>query len=145
MKADTLAFVKSCAICQQAKPNRSKYPGLLSPLPVPDGAWHTISMDFIEGLPKSGYANCILVMVDKFSKYSHFVPLLHPFIATKVAKAFLHNVYKLHGLLVAIISDRDKFFLNHCWQELFKLAGVKLLMSLAYHPQTDNQTERVNQ
>jgi hypothetical protein len=66
METDTLAFVKSCTICQQTKPNRSKYPGLLSPLPIPDGAWHTISMYFIEGLPRSGSANCILVVVDKF-------------------------------------------------------------------------------
>jgi hypothetical protein len=111
MKANTLAFVKSCTICQQAKPNRGKYPSLLSPLPIPDGAWHTISMVFIEGLPRSGSANCILVIVDKFSKYIHFVLLLHPFIAGKVAEAFLHHVYKLHGMPVAIISDRDKIFL----------------------------------
>jgi hypothetical protein len=58
-----------------------KYPGLLSPLPVPSGAWQTVSLDFIEGLPRSGSANCILVIMDKFSKYSHFLPLLHPFAA----------------------------------------------------------------
>jgi hypothetical protein len=130
MKADTLAFVKSCTTCQQAKPNRSKYPGLFSPLPVPDGAYHTISMDFIKGIPRSGSVNCILVIVDKFSKYNHFVPLLHPFTAAKVAEAFLHHVYR------CMVCQ---------WQELFKLAGVKLLMSSAYHPQTDDQTKRVNQ
>jgi hypothetical protein len=62
MKIDTLSLVKACTVCQQAKPNRSKYPGLLSPLPIPDGAWQTISLDFIEGLPRSGSANCILVV-----------------------------------------------------------------------------------
>jgi hypothetical protein len=67
MKADTLSFVKAYTICQQAKPNRNKYPELLSPLPLLDGSWHTISLDFIEGLPRSGAANCILVVVDKFS------------------------------------------------------------------------------
>jgi hypothetical protein len=72
-------------------------------------------MDFIKGLSKSGFANCILVVVDKFSKYSHFVPMLHPFTTAKVAEAFLHNVYKLHGLPVAIISDRDKFSISHFW------------------------------
>jgi hypothetical protein len=99
-------------------------------------------MDFIEGLPRSGSANCILVVVDKFSKYCHFVPLLHPFTLARVVEAFLHNVYKLHGMHVAIILYMDKIFLNHFWQELFKLAGVTLQMSSAYHPLTDGQTER---
>jgi hypothetical protein len=75
----------------------------LEPLPNPEGAWYTISMDFIEGLPKSGVANCILVVVDKFSKNGHFIPLLHPFTAASVAQAFLSNVYKLHGMPSTII------------------------------------------
>jgi hypothetical protein len=132
-------------VAQQAKPNRVKYPGLLAPLPVPEGAWQVISMDFIEGLPSSGNANCILVVVDKFSKYSHFIPLHHPFTAAIVAQTFLHNVYKLHGLPTTIISDRDKVFTSQLWQELFKAIKVQLQMSSAYHPQTDGQTERFNQ
>jgi hypothetical protein len=87
-----------------------QYLSLLSPLPVPNGAWHTISLDFIEGLPRSGSANCILVVVDKFSKYSHFLPLLHPYTAAKVAIVFNNHVYKLHGQLATIISDRDRVF-----------------------------------
>jgi hypothetical protein len=79
MKSDILSWVQSCFVCQQAKPNRSKYPGLLQPLPVPDAAWDIVSMDFVEGLPKSGSVNAILVVVDKFTKFSHFVPLHHPF------------------------------------------------------------------
>lgn len=85
MKTDVKAFVASCSTCLQAKPDRAKYPGLLSPLPVPTESWQVISMDFIEGLPRSGSANCILVVVDKFSKYAHFVPLLHPFTESQVA------------------------------------------------------------
>jgi hypothetical protein len=84
-------------------------------------------------------------VVDKFSKYNNFLPLLHPFTAAKVASVFLDQVYKLHGLPLAIISDRDRIFISHFWQELFRLAGVTLQMSSAYHPQTDGQTERVNQ
>jgi hypothetical protein len=110
MKSDTLSFVKACTICQQAKPNKNKYPRLLSPLPVPEGAWQTISLDFIEGLPRSGSSNCILVVVDKFSKCNHFIPLLHLFI---VATIFLDQVYKYHELPKAIISDRDRIFLSH--------------------------------
>lgn len=85
MKSDILAWVQSYAVCQQAKPDRSKYPGLLEPLPVPAAAWEVVSMDFVEGLPQSGSANAILVVVDKFSKFSHFIPLRRPFTAASSA------------------------------------------------------------
>jgi hypothetical protein len=85
MKSVTHSFVQNWLVCQQAKPNKVKYLGLLVPLLVPEGAWQVISMDFIEGLPLSGFANCVLVVVDKFSKHSHFIPLHHPFIAAVVA------------------------------------------------------------
>lgn len=138
-------FVQSCSVCQQAKPDRSRYPGLLQPLPVPDMAWQVISMDFIEGLPRSGRFNCILVVVDKFSRYAHFIPLAHPFSAADVAVAFMDNVFKLHSLPEQIISDRDRVFNSLFWRQLFSLTGTTLSMSSSYHPQTDGQTERVNQ
>jgi len=144
LKNSVQVFVSSCQICQQAKSERVKYPGLLEPLPIPKSAWQMISMDFIEGLPRSSGKNCILVVVDKFSKFSHFIPLSHPFTAAVVAKAFMQQIYRLHGMPVSIISDRDKVFTSHLWQELFKLANVQLRMSSAYHPQSDGQTERVN-
>ena len=79
MKTFIKTQVQSCLVCQQAKPERVQYPGLLSPLSVPSKAWDTVSMDFISGLPTSFQYNCILVVIDKFSKYGHFVPLSHPF------------------------------------------------------------------
>ena len=91
-------------------------------------------MDFVEGLPQSHGYNCILVVVDRFSKFSHFLALKHPFTALGVAKVFMQQVYRLHGLPSSIISDRDKIFLSTLWQELFKLANVQLKMSSAYHP-----------
>lgn len=145
MKKTVHQFVQSCPICQQAKPDRAKYPGLLAPLPIPPHAWHSISMDFIEGLPKSGSWNCILVVVDRFSKYSHFLALAHPFTAAGVAKVFLDNIYKLHGMPASIVSDRDRIFTSQFWQQLFTLTRTQLCMSSAYHPQSDGQTERVNQ
>jgi hypothetical protein len=110
MKAATHSFVQSCVTCQQAKPLRSKYPGLLSPLHVPDGAWRVVTMDFIEGLPRSRTANCILVVVDKFFKYSHVIPLLHPLSTATFSQAFLDNVYKLHGMSTAIVSDIESIY-----------------------------------
>lgn len=145
MKAAVHKFVQGCRICQQSKPDRSKLPGLLQPLPVPQMSWQIISLDFIEGLPKSGGCNCILVVVDTFSKYAHFLPIRHPFSAASVAKLFHNQVYRLHGMPSTIISDRDRVFTSKLWRELFKLADVQLNMSSAYHPQTDGQTERVNQ
>lgn len=118
---------------------------MLEPLPVPSYAWQVVSIDFIEGLPKSKGYDCILVVVDKFSKYAHFIALAHPFSALSVAKIFLDNIYKLHGMPTAIISDRDKLFTSNLWKELFRLTNTELQMSTAYHPQTDGQTERVNQ
>jgi hypothetical protein len=90
-------------------------------------------MDFIEGIPRSQSYNCILV-VDKFSKYAHFLPLSHPFLALQFVVLFTNNIFKLHGLPQAIVSDRDKIFTSHLWRELFKLLGTNLHMSSAYHP-----------
>ena len=91
-------------------------------------------MDFVEGLPLLGGYNCILVVVDTFSKYAHFLRLKHPFTTASVAKLFLSQVYKLHGLPTAIVSDHDRIFTSHLWRELFKLAGIELHLSTAYHP-----------
>jgi len=86
-----------------------------------------------------------MVVVDKFSKYAHFLPLSHPFTALQVVQLYLNHIDKLHGLPTAIISDRDKVFTSQVWQELFRLSDTKLLMSSSYHPQMDGQTERLNQ
>lgn len=120
-------------------------PGLLQPLPIPETAWETISMDFIEGLPKSNGKDVILVIVDKLTKYSHFVPLIHPYSAATVAQKVLDTIVKLHGPPKSVISDRDPIFVSNFWKELMKVMGAQLKLSSAYHPQTDGQTERVNQ
>ena len=123
------------------KSERLPYPGLLKPLSIPDQAWKVVTVDFIESL---GY-NCILVVVDKFFKYAHFVKLKHPFSTLQVAQQYMENIYKLHGMPTVIISDRDRAFTSSFWQELFKLTDTTLNKSSAYHPQTDGQTERLNQ
>lgn len=92
---------------------------LLQPFPIISTLFTDISMDFIEGLSKSNDKKVILVMVDKFSKYTHFITLAHPYSATTVAIVFMDHVYKLHGLLSSIVSDRDSVFLSHFWRNIF--------------------------
>lgn len=108
--------------------------GLLKPLSIPDQAWTVVSLDFIEVLPKSAQQDTILVVVDKFSRYAHFLALKHPFTALTVAKVYMHQIYILHGLSQALISDRDRVFTSTIWQELFKLTHTELRMSSSYHP-----------
>jgi hypothetical protein len=103
-----------------------------------------ISLDFIEGLSCSGRYNCILVVVDKFGRYAHFLPLSHPFFVANVANDFIANVYKLHGPPRKIILDRDRIFNSLFRCQLFAVTGMTLKMISLHHPQTDGQTKRVN-
>ncbi len=144
MQTDVENMVKNCEICIKNKVDGTPYAGLLQPLPIPEQAWQVVSMDFIESLPRSEGKDIILVVVDKFTKYAHFLSLAHPYTASDVAKLFFDSIYKLHGLPEGIISDRDKIFTSQFWQDLFRFMGVKLQLSTAYHPQSDGQTERVN-
>ena len=101
-------------------------------------------MDFVEGFPKVGGKSVILTIVDRFSKYAHFIALSHPYSAISVARVFFDNIVWLHGFPCSIVSDRDPVFTSNFWSELFRLAGVKLQLSSAFHPQTDGQSEVTN-
>jgi hypothetical protein len=138
------AFIQECDICQRNKSETLHPAGLLQPLPIPDRIWTEISMDFAEGLPSSMGRDVIMVVVDRLSKYAYFVALAHPYTAGTVARLFMDNIFKLHGLPKTIVSDRDPVFTSNFLQEIFRLSGTELLMSSAYHPQIDGQTEIMN-
>lgn len=91
-KSDVELFVKQYQVCQQAKHENCKYPGLLHLLPIPQDCWQDISMDFVEGLPKSNGYSVILVVVDKLTKYAHFISVKHPFTAAQFASCFSHRL-----------------------------------------------------
>jgi hypothetical protein len=112
-------FIRECNVCQRNKHENIASPGLLQPLPIPSAPFIDINMDFVEGLPKSEGKDVILVVVDRFSKYAHCMALSHPYFVSGVAKIFLSNVYKLHGLPASITNDRDLVFLSRFWKELF--------------------------
>eukprot|EP00253_Pinus_taeda_P033795 PITA_33795 len=103
-------------------------------------------MDFIIGLPKTKRNNdSIMVVVEKLSKAAHFIPVQSTYKAAQIAHVFMQNVFKLHGLPKTIISYRDVKFTSAFWRTLFAELGTQLNFSIAYHPQTDGQTEWVNQ
>ena len=102
-------------------------------------------MDFITDLPPSATFDAICVVVDRLTKMAHFIPCRKSISGEETAKLFLDNIYRYHGLPDDIISDRGPQFISRFWRSLFEILKVDIKLSSAFHPQTDGQTERVNQ
>ena len=146
MKREVAEFVSKCLVCQQVKAPRQKPAGLLQPLSVPEWKWENVSMDFITGLPRTlrGFT-VIWVVVDTLTKSAHFIPGKSTYTATKWAQLYMSEIVRLHGVLVSIVSDRDARFTSKFWKGLQAAMGTRLDFSTTFHPQTDGQTERLNQ
>jgi hypothetical protein len=136
-------YVKSCHTCSRTKASREKYHGLLKPLPVPERRWADLSVDFIVDLPPSEGCENIMVVVDRLSKHRHVIGC-HDISAPAVARLFLDNVWKHHGLPDTIVSDRGSQFVSAFWDELTKQLKISARLSTAFHPETDGQTEIMN-
>ena len=145
MRKSVEEYIKKCNVCQQTKYTMKAPGGLLQPLPTPTAVWEDVSMDFITGLPNFKGLTVIFVVVDRFSKYAHFGTLPNNFNASKVAELFMEMVVKHHGFPKTVVSDHDPIFVSKFWTHLFDASGTQLNHSTAYHPQTDGQTEVVNQ
>ncbi|KAL0541606.1 hypothetical protein IC582_021659 [Cucumis melo] len=146
MKREVAEFVSRCLVCQQVKAPRQKPAGLLQPLSIPEWKWENVSMDFITGLPRTlrGFT-VIWVVVDRLTKSAHFVPGKSTYTASKWAQLYMSEIVRLHGVPVSIVSDRDARFTSKFWKGLQTVMGTRLDFSTAFHPQTDGQTERLNQ
>ena len=137
-------YVKSCD-CARYKAARNQPYGPLQPIPVGDLPWKTIACDFIVQLPRSEGYDAIAVWVCRTTKMAHFLPCTTELSAKDNAKMFIDNIVKLHGLPDQIISDRGPQFTSQFWQACCKRLKSESALSTAFHPQTDGQTERVNQ
>ena len=139
-------YVHRCEDCQKNTASRHKRHGALHALELSYVPWDAISIDFITQLPKSDGCSTVWVIVDRFTKMAHFVPIKdEQKTADGCAKLFLENIWKLHGLPSSIISDTDPVFTSMFWAELMGRLDMWLRKSTVFHPQTDGQTERVNQ
>jgi len=138
-------YIDGCNACQRYK-NRNEAPaGKLMRNAIPDKPWSHISADFITKLPLAQGYDAILVVCDRFSKMAHFIATTEKTSAKGLAKLFRDQVWKLHRLPESIVSDRGVQFAAGMMKELNNLLEIQTKLSTAYHPQTDGQTERVNQ
>jgi len=138
-------YVSTCDLCLRTKPIRQALVGELHFLQVLDLRWDTLSVDFVMELPLSSGHDTVMTVVDSVSKQAHFIPTHTMVTAEGTAWLFLHQVWKLHGLLKYVVSDHGPQFVIRFTRELYRLLGIKLASSIAWHPQTDGQTECVNQ
>jgi len=138
-------YVSTYDLCLRTKLIRQAPVGELHPLQIPDSRWDTLSVDFVVELPLSSGHDMVITVVDSVSKWAHFIPMHTTVTVEGVAQLFLHQVWKLHGLPKYVVSDRRPQFATRFTRELYCLLGIKLASSIAWHPQTDRQTERVNQ
>src|SRR5882724_1301133 len=138
-------YIHSCLVCSRSKSLHHKPYGPHRFLLIGKWPWDSILMDFIEGLPLSNGHDTILVVVYCLTKMALFIPTFRDIDAEDLARIFLSQVFAKHGTLTDIVSDRGKHFISRFWRSLCQLLGINANLLMAYHPETDGQTERVNQ
>ncbi|KAL4346647.1 hypothetical protein GQ457_17G011550 [Hibiscus cannabinus] len=146
MKKDISDYVARCLTCQQVKAEHQHPSGLLQPIRIPEWKWERITMDFVTGLPLTpSKKDSVWVIVDRLTKSAHFIPVRTNYPVDKLAKLYISEIVRLHGVPLSIISDRDPKLTSRFWRALQDALGTNLNFSTAFHPQTDGQSERVIQ
>jgi hypothetical protein len=146
MKADIVSYVARCLECQQVKVEHRHPAGLLQPHVIPESKWEVISMDFIVGFPLTERRHdSIFVVVDTLMKSAHFIPVHTTYQVPDIARVFVSDIVRLHGVPRIIISNRGSMFTGQFWTIFQEALGTQLNFSTTYHPETDEKTERMNQ
>jgi len=149
LRKDVEQYCNDCLKCRRSVTARHRPYGLLNPLPTPEGPWSDVTMDFITDLPPSKYLgqvyDSILVIVDRLTKMAHYVPAKAGWTAQDLAQVWIREVVRLHGTPKNIVSDRGPIMNSKFWDSFCHYLGTMRIMSSAYHPETDGQTERQNQ
>jgi transposase InsO family protein len=145
MLSDIERYIRNCNICRRSHAPRDKTPGMLHPLPVPQRPWQHITMDF-KSAPKdkNGFDN-IYVVIDRLSKQAVSIPCHKEVTAEGMARLFIRHIYSYFGPPDSIVSDRGPQFISRFWKEFCRILGVDVRLSTADHPQTDGQTEIMNE
>ena len=138
---DVGKYVEGCDLCQRMKNRTEELAGKLKLSEVPRKPWSHITVDFITKLPVVAGKDAILVVCDRLSKMTHFVATTEGTSAEGLARLFRDNIWKLHGLPESVVSDRGPQFAAELTRELNRILGIKMKLSMAFHPQTDRQTE----
>jgi hypothetical protein len=146
MKKDVVEYVPLCDTCKRVKAEHQQPARLLQPLQVPEWKWEEIAMDFIVGLPRTqlGY-DSIWVIVDQLTKVAHSIPVKMTYSAPQLAELYISRIVCLHGVAKKTVFDRGTQFTLKFWERLHEMLDTQLSFSSTYHPQTDGQTERLNQ
>ncbi|WVZ83251.1 hypothetical protein U9M48_030418 [Paspalum notatum var. saurae] len=146
MKIDVAKYVASCGVCQRVKSEHKHSAGKLQSLNVPLWPWDDIAMDFVVALPRTPKGkDAIWVVVDRLSNVAHFIPCRSTNSASDLAPIYVREIVRLHGVPKTIISDRDSKFNSKFWQSLQSALGTDVVLSTAFHPHTDGQSERTIQ
>ena len=146
IRRDIADFVYRCLCCQQVKAEHLRPGGEFQGLPIPEWKWDRITMDFVAGLPRTSRGfDSIWVIVDRLTKSAHFLPVQSSFSAERLARIYIREVVRLHGVPVSIISDRGSQFTSSFWRTFQDELGTRVDLSTAFHPQIDGQSERTIQ
>ncbi|CAN6476382.1 unnamed protein product [Victoria cruziana] len=143
MRKDIADFIAHCLICQQVKAEHQRPSGLLVQWELSEWKWDEVTIDFVMGLLRTQRKyDAIWVVVDRLSKSAHFLAIRANMPLESLADLYISEIVRLHGILRAIVSDRDPRVTSRLWKAFQKALGTQLKMSSAFHPQTDGQSER---